>query len=41
MLRRSQQYISSLEGGRRNSPVITLHQLAQALMASHVELAAP
>lgn len=34
----SQQYISSLEHGRRNPTVITLYELAQALGVSHVEL---
>ena len=37
----SQQYISSLERGRRNPTVITLYELAQALGVSHVELVAP
>lgn len=37
----SQQYISSLERGRRNPTVITLYELAQALGISHVELVAP
>ena len=34
----SQQYISSLEQGRRNPTVITLYELAVALGVSHVEL---
>ena len=34
----SQQYLSSLERGRRNPTVITLYELAQALRVSHVEL---
>lgn len=34
----SQQYLSSLERGRRNPTVITLYELAQALEASHVAL---
>jgi transcriptional regulator with XRE-family HTH domain len=34
----SQQYISSLEQGRRNPTVITLYELALALGVSHVEL---
>lgn len=34
----SQQYISSLERGRRNPTVITLFELAQALNATPVEL---
>lgn len=37
----SQQYISSLERGRRNPTVITLYELAQALGVSHVDLVAP
>ena len=34
----SQQYISSLESGRRNPTVVTLHELAQALEVSPIEL---
>lgn len=37
----SQQYISSLERGRRNPTVITLYELAQALGVSHVDLVRP
>ncbi|MGN7879378.1 helix-turn-helix domain-containing protein [Sinorhizobium sp. Sb3] len=37
----SQQYISSLERGRRNPTVITLYELAQVLDVSHVELVKP
>lgn len=37
----SQQYISSLERGRRNPTVITLYELAQALGVSHVDLMMP
>ncbi|MGO7906908.1 helix-turn-helix domain-containing protein [Rhizobium leguminosarum] len=37
----SQQYLSSLERGRRNPTVITLYELAQALEVSHVELVRP
>lgn len=37
----SQQYISSLERGRRNPTVITLYELAQALGVSHVALMEP
>jgi transcriptional regulator with XRE-family HTH domain len=37
----SQQYISSLERGKRNPTVITLYLLAQALGVSHVELVKP
>lgn len=36
----SQQYLSSLERGRRNPTIITLYELAQALEVSHVELVA-
>ena len=34
----SQQYISSLERGRRNPTVVTLYEIAMALGVSHVEL---
>ena len=37
----SQQYLSSLERGRRTQTVITLYELAQALRVSHVALVAP
>ena len=37
----SQQYLSSLERGRRNPTVITLYELGQALGVSHVELVQP
>lgn len=37
----SQQYISGLEKGLRNPTVVTLHELAQALDVSHVELVMP
>ena len=37
----SQQYISSLEQGRRNPTVVTLYELAMALEVSHVELVRP
>ena len=37
----SQQYISSLEQGRRNPTVVTLYELATALGVSHVELVRP
>lgn len=37
----SQQYLSSLERGKRNPTVITLYELARALEVSHVELVAP
>ena len=34
----SQQYISSLEQGRRNPTIITLYELAASLGVSHLEL---
>lgn len=34
----SQQYISSLEHGRRNPTIITIYELAIALGVSHVDL---
>ena len=37
----SQQYLSSLERGRRNPTVITLYELARALGISHMELVKP
>ncbi|WP_430449667.1 helix-turn-helix domain-containing protein [Rhodophyticola sp.] len=37
----SQQYLSSLENGRRNPTVITLYELAQALDVSHLDLVQP
>lgn len=37
----SQQYLSSLERGRRNPTIITLYELAQALGVSHVDLVTP
>lgn len=37
----SQQYLSSLERGRRNPTVITLYEIAQALEVSHIELVKP
>ena len=37
----SQQYISSLENGRRNPTVVTLYELATALGVSHMELVRP
>jgi transcriptional regulator with XRE-family HTH domain len=37
----SQQYISSLEKGRRNPTVITLYELSIALGVSHTELVRP
>jgi transcriptional regulator with XRE-family HTH domain len=37
----SQQYISSLERGRRNPTIVTLYELAAALDVGHVELVRP
>lgn len=37
----SQQYISSLERGRRNPTVVTLYELATALGVSHMDLVKP
>ncbi len=37
----SQQYLSGLEGGRRNPTIITLYELATAIGVSHVELVQP
>lgn len=37
----SQQYLSSLERGRRNPTIITLYELARALGVSHVALVEP
>ena len=37
----SQQYLSALENGRRNPTIVTLHEIAQALGVSHVDLVRP
>jgi transcriptional regulator with XRE-family HTH domain len=37
----SQQYISSLEKGRRNPTIITVYELAVALGVSHMDLVRP
>jgi transcriptional regulator with XRE-family HTH domain len=37
----SQQYISGLESGKRNPTVVTLHELAQALGVTPIELIQP
>lgn len=37
----SQQYLSSLERGRRNPTLITLYELSRALDVSHVDLVRP
>ena len=37
----SQQYLSSLENGRRNPSIVTIYELATALGVSHLELLNP
>lgn len=37
----SQQYISGLEGGRRNPTVVSVYEIAQALGVSHLDLLRP
>jgi transcriptional regulator with XRE-family HTH domain len=37
----TQQYLSDLERGKRNPTIVTIHELAQALEVSHVELVRP
>jgi len=37
----SQQYLSSLENGRRNPSIVTIYELAAALGVSHLELLKP
>ncbi len=37
----SQQYLSSLENGRRNPSIVTVYELATALGVSHLELLKP
>jgi transcriptional regulator with XRE-family HTH domain len=37
----SQQYLSSLENGRRNPSPVTIYELATALGVSHLELLKP
>lgn len=37
----SQQYLSSLERGRRNPTVITLYELAQSIDVNYIELLKP
>ncbi len=37
----SQQYISDLERGRRNPTILSLHELAQALEVTPVDLLQP
>jgi transcriptional regulator with XRE-family HTH domain len=37
----SQQYLSSLENGRRNPTVVTIYELASALGVSHMDLVRP
>jgi transcriptional regulator with XRE-family HTH domain len=37
----SQQYISDLERGRRNPTIVSLHELAQALDVTPIQLLTP
>jgi transcriptional regulator with XRE-family HTH domain len=37
----SQQYLSTLERGRRNPSIVTLYELASALGVSHMDLLRP
>lgn len=37
----SQQYLSSLERGKRNPTIVTLYELAEALGVEHIELIRP
>ena len=37
----SQQYLSSLENGRRNPSIVTIYELAMALGISHLDLVRP
>jgi transcriptional regulator with XRE-family HTH domain len=37
----SQQYLSSLENGRRNPSIVTVYELATALGVSHLDLLRP
>lgn len=37
----SQQYLSGLERGRRNPTVVTVHEIAQALGVTHLDLLRP
>ena len=37
----SQQYLSSLENGKRNPTIITLYEIATALGVSHLDLLKP
>jgi transcriptional regulator with XRE-family HTH domain len=37
----SQQYLSTLERGRRNPSIVTIYELASALGVSHLELVRP
>ena len=37
----SQQYISSLERGKRNPSIITIYELAQSIGVSHIDLLRP
>lgn len=37
----SQQYLSSLERGRKNPTIITIYEIARALGVSHLDLVEP
>ena len=37
----SEPYLSDLERGTRNPTIVTIHEIAQALGVSHVELVHP
>jgi transcriptional regulator with XRE-family HTH domain len=37
----SQQYISGLEGGKRNPTVVTIYELSRTLVVSHLDLLQP
>lgn len=37
----SQQYLSDLERAKRNPTIVTIHEIAQALGVSHVDLVQP
>lgn len=37
----SQQYISGLERGNRNPTIVTVHELAEALQVTHLDLLRP
>ena len=37
----TQQYLSGLEGGQRNPTIVTVHEIAQALGVTHIEMLQP